>query len=107
MPDNTRLPEPQSGPWITSIDPLIFKWAFAVDYNASYAQDTPFFIALGQKQKTICMSPVAPTGWPQASSPPLGLTGIFPSMWSNPDSISAPLCPYLHRPTSSYCCGSL
>jgi uncharacterized OB-fold protein len=43
-----RLPERTEGPWITSVDPLMFQWHFGVDYNVNYAQDTPFFHALGK-----------------------------------------------------------
>src|SRR5580658_855952 len=50
MPKPARLPEKTTGPWVTSIDPLMFQWTFAVDYNVSYAEDSPFFHALAKGQ---------------------------------------------------------
>jgi uncharacterized protein len=48
MATNARLPEPAAGPWLTSVDPLMLQWGFSVNYNVSYAQDSPFFAALGK-----------------------------------------------------------
>jgi uncharacterized protein len=47
MAEMAKPPEPQHGPWVTSFDPLTLQWTYAADYNVSYAQDSPFFIALG------------------------------------------------------------
>ena len=45
-----KLPEKTEGPWVTSFDPLTLQWRYTVDYNVSYAEDSPFFHALGQRQ---------------------------------------------------------
>lgn len=42
-----RLPERTDGPWVTGFDPLTFQWRYTADYQASYAEDSPFFHALG------------------------------------------------------------
>jgi uncharacterized protein len=48
MVEQKKLPEATEGPWVTNLDPLMFQWKFGVEYNVSYAQDTPFFTALGK-----------------------------------------------------------
>ena len=48
MPNQSKLPEKTEGPWVTSFDPLTLQWRYTVDYNVSYAEDSPFFHALGR-----------------------------------------------------------
>ena len=48
MTDATKLPERSEGPWITGFDPLTLQWRYTVEYNVSYAEDSPFFHALGR-----------------------------------------------------------
>ncbi|OPX76043.1 MAG: hypothetical protein A4E39_00090 [Methanoregulaceae archaeon PtaB.Bin152] len=48
-----------------------------------------------------CLIPVAPTGCPQALSPPLVLTGRSPSSAVTPSSVSLPASPFLQKPRSS------
>ncbi len=43
-----KLPEKTEGPWVTSFDPLTRQWRYSIDYSASYAEDSPFFHALGR-----------------------------------------------------------
>ena len=50
MPATPRRPEPAEGPWVTNLDPLTLQWRYTVDYSVSYAQDSPFFHALGKGQ---------------------------------------------------------
>src|SRR6059036_1702031 len=54
-----------------------------------------------QNANTACIKPVAPTGWPQASKPPEGLTGRRPCKLEQPSSTNRPPSPYLQRPRSS------
>jgi len=42
-----KLPEKDQGPWITGFDPLTLQWRYTVEYNVTYAEDSPFFHALG------------------------------------------------------------
>jgi len=79
MATATRLPEPTHGPWVTNLDPLQFQWSFSVNYNVSYAQDSPFFHALAKRKllgsecqacnyryatpRTVCMSCGGATAW--------------------------------------------
>jgi uncharacterized protein len=79
MPDAARMAEAKQGPWVTSFDPLMFQWPYAVDYNATYAQDSPFFHGLAQGKllgsqcphckytyatpRTYCMYCGKPTQW--------------------------------------------
>ena len=48
MAATSKQPEPRQGPWVTNLDPLTLQWTYTTDYNVSYAQDTPFFHALGR-----------------------------------------------------------
>jgi len=48
MSRDAKLPEAEQGPWVTRFDPLTLRWRYTIDYTTSYAQDTPFFHALGQ-----------------------------------------------------------
>jgi len=48
MSADAKLPERNEGPWITNFDPLTWRWRYTIDYNGTYAQDSPFFHALGQ-----------------------------------------------------------
>ena len=75
----TRLPEKSEGPWITGFDPITLQWRYTIDYNVSYAEDSPFFHALGQGKllgseckvcdyryatpRTICMYCGGKTEW--------------------------------------------
>ncbi len=45
-----RLPERTEGPWVTNFDPLTRQWTYSVTYNVSYAEDSPFFHALGKNK---------------------------------------------------------
>src|SRR5579883_1059318 len=49
----------------------------------------------------ICPTPVAPTGWPLALSPPLVLTGSSPLRQVLPASAYGPPSPFLTKPRSS------
>ncbi len=48
MNRNARLPEPEHGTEVLSVDPLIIRDQYAVDYDHSYAQDSPWFVGLSQ-----------------------------------------------------------
>jgi len=48
MNKNARLPEVEQGSEVFSVSPLILRWHQEIDYYSSYAQDTPFFLALSQ-----------------------------------------------------------
>ena len=48
MASTTKLPEKTEGPWVTNFDPLTRQWTYSVTYNVSYAEDSPFFHALGK-----------------------------------------------------------
>jgi uncharacterized OB-fold protein len=43
-----KLPEKTEGPWVTSFDPLTLQRRYTIDYSISYAEDSPFFHALGR-----------------------------------------------------------
>jgi uncharacterized protein len=45
---SVKQSEAKQGPWVTGIDPLTMQWTYTTDYNVSYAQDSPFFHALGK-----------------------------------------------------------
>ncbi len=47
---NAKMPESQQGTEIYNFDPLIVKYHYEIDYIHSYAQDSEFFKALGQKK---------------------------------------------------------
>jgi uncharacterized OB-fold protein len=47
---NAKMEETQSGTEVYSIDPLIVKSHYEIDYIHSYAQDSEFFRALGKKK---------------------------------------------------------
>jgi uncharacterized OB-fold protein len=46
MPRNIRLTQGDSGTIVYSLDPLIIKDHYEIDYRHSYAQDSPFFAGL-------------------------------------------------------------
>ncbi len=46
MDRNARLPEPQEPTPLLGIDPLILVEKYTIDYEHSYAQDSPWFAAL-------------------------------------------------------------
>ena len=46
-------------------------------------------------------TPLAPIGWPNDLSPPLGLIGMSPSSAVRPSSTSSPPSPFLQKPRSS------
>lgn len=74
-----RLPEIERGTEVFSVDPLIIRDHFEIDYLHSYKQDTPFFHALSHKRllgsrcpacsytyatpRTHCMECGGPTEW--------------------------------------------
>jgi uncharacterized OB-fold protein len=74
-----KLSEKTDGPWVTNFDPLTRQWTYSVTYNVSYAEDSPFFHALGQGRllgseckkcgyryatpRTVCMSCGGATEW--------------------------------------------
>jgi uncharacterized protein len=43
-----KLPEKTEGPWVTNFDPLTLQLRYTIDYSISYAEDSPFFHALGR-----------------------------------------------------------
>jgi uncharacterized OB-fold protein len=43
-----KLPEKSEGPWVTGFDPITLQWRYTIDYTVSYAEDSPFFHALGR-----------------------------------------------------------
>lgn len=47
---NAKMEESQEGTEIYSVDPLVVKSHYAIDYIHSYAQDSEFFRALGKKK---------------------------------------------------------
>ncbi|MGC8581551.1 MAG: Zn-ribbon domain-containing OB-fold protein [Thermoplasmata archaeon] len=47
---NAKLPETEKGTEVFSINPLVVKSHYEIDYIHSYAQDSEFFIALGKKK---------------------------------------------------------
>ncbi len=47
---NAKMPETQKGTEVYSIDPLVVKSHYEIDYIHSYAQDSEFFRALGKKK---------------------------------------------------------
>lgn len=78
---DAKIEETQTGTEVYSVDPLIVKSHYAIDYIHSYAQDSEFFRALGRKQlmgskctkcgytyatpRAHCMMCGAPTEWYQ------------------------------------------
>ena len=50
MPGEPRLPEVNRGTEVFSVDPLIVRDHFEIDYLHSYKQDTPFFHGLAQRK---------------------------------------------------------
>ena len=52
----THLPESEEGNVLYSVDPIILKWHYEVDYIHSYAQDSPFFAGLskGKLLGSVC-----------------------------------------------------
>jgi len=50
MSQDPKLPEIQRGTEVFSVDPLIIRDHFEVDYVHSFKQDTPFFHGLSQKK---------------------------------------------------------
>ncbi len=47
---DAKMPETQDGTEVYSVDPLIVKSHYEIDYIHSYAQDSEFFTALGKKK---------------------------------------------------------
>ncbi len=47
---NAKMPESLEGTQVYSVDPLIVRSHYEIDYLHSYAQDSEFFRALGQKK---------------------------------------------------------
>jgi hypothetical protein len=47
---NAKIPETLEGTTVYSTDPLIIRSHYEIDYMHSYAQDSEFFRALGQKK---------------------------------------------------------
>lgn len=45
-----RLPEVEQGTEVFSVDPLIVKWHYEIDYVHSYAQDSEWFRALSKRK---------------------------------------------------------
>ena len=50
MNKNVKLPETESGTVLFSIEPIIVKDHYEIDYLHSYAQDSPFFAGLARKK---------------------------------------------------------
>jgi uncharacterized OB-fold protein len=48
MAKKARLPERDEGAVLYSLDPIIQKWHYEIDYIHSYAQDSPFFAGLAK-----------------------------------------------------------
>lgn len=48
MNRNARLPEPKHGTPVLGVDPLIIEDHYEIDYEHSYAQDSPWFVGLTQ-----------------------------------------------------------
>jgi uncharacterized OB-fold protein len=48
MAKKARLPERDDGTVLYSLDPIIQKWHYEIDYIHSYAQDSPFFAGLSK-----------------------------------------------------------
>lgn len=46
MNRNARLPEPKHGTPVLGVDPLIIEDHYEIDYEHSYAQDSPWFAGL-------------------------------------------------------------
>ncbi len=47
---NAKMPESLEGTQVYSVDPLIIRSHYEIDYIHSFAQDSEFFRALGQKK---------------------------------------------------------
>lgn len=47
---NAKIPESMDGTEVYSVDPLTIRSHYEIDYIHSYAQDSEFFRALGQKK---------------------------------------------------------
>lgn len=47
---NAKMPETQAGTEVYSVDPLVVKSHYEIDYIHSFAQDSEFFRALGKKK---------------------------------------------------------
>jgi uncharacterized protein len=50
MNKNAKLPESEEGSVLFSVDPIIVKDHYEIDYLHSYAQDSPFFAGLAKKK---------------------------------------------------------
>lgn len=48
MNRDARLPEPEEGTEVYSVDPLIVRDHYEIDYQHSYAQDSPWFVGLSR-----------------------------------------------------------
>lgn len=46
MNRNARLPEPRHGSRVLGVDPIILEDHYEIDYEHSYAQDSPWFVGL-------------------------------------------------------------
>ncbi len=42
---------------LKQMSPIVIKYPYAVDYNYSYGQDSPFFAALANKRFIVCREP--------------------------------------------------
>jgi uncharacterized OB-fold protein len=79
MDKTAKLPENEQGTILFNVDPIIIKDHYEIDYLHSYAQDSPFFAGLANKQllgsrcegcgityatpRSYCMECGAPTEW--------------------------------------------
>lgn len=50
MKKTVKLPETEEGTVLFSVDPIIIKQHYEIDYIHSYAQDSPFFAGLTKKK---------------------------------------------------------
>jgi uncharacterized protein len=48
MNKNARLPEPEQPTPVLGVDPLIIQDHYEIDYEHSYAQDSPWFVGLSK-----------------------------------------------------------
>jgi uncharacterized OB-fold protein len=91
MNKNAKLPETEEGTVLYSVDPIIVKDHYEIDYIHSYAQDSPFFAGLARKKllgssctecdyryatpRGHCMECGAPTEWFEL--PPEGVVHTY------------------------------
>lgn len=48
MNKNARLPEPEHGTRLLGVDPLVIEDHYEIDYEHSYAQDSPWFVGVSK-----------------------------------------------------------